>query len=151
MLRTTLAALALTATVPTASTAADSHSTHRHAHHRRGCNSARCDRWADRAWERHHPFVDVAGPHYVVDSTCYHEGSITASGASVYVGEVANNFLPLGTRIRLDSPAFGLRDFVVEDHIGSGSELDIYGPSESACSSYGRETRGFSVIVRRRR
>ena len=81
-----------------------------------------------------------------MDSTCYHEGSITASGNSVFVGEVANNFLPLGTRIRLDRAVFGLRDFVILDHIGWGSELDIYGPSEGACDAYGREQMGFSVV-----
>ena len=82
----------------------------------------------------------------MVDSTCYHQGSITASGEPVYVGEVANNFLPLGTRILLDRPVFGQREFQVEDHIGWGSELDIYGPSESACLDYGRETIGFWTL-----
>jgi 3D (Asp-Asp-Asp) domain-containing protein len=82
----------------------------------------------------------------VVSSTCYHQGTVTASGGGVYVGEVANNFLPLGTRIRLDRPVFGRRAFVVEDHIGWGSELDIYGPSEAACVQYGRQTIGFTTI-----
>lgn len=59
---------------------------------------------------------------------------------------MANNFLPLGTRIRLDSPAFGRTDFVVLDHIGSGSELDIFNPSESACLQYGRREIGFRVV-----
>lgn len=81
-----------------------------------------------------------------MDSTCYHEGSITASGSGVYVGEVANNFLPLGTKIRLDNPVFGRTDFVILDHIGSGSELDLYGPSEEACEEFGRQRLGFSIL-----
>lgn len=104
-------------------------------------------------WGKRHPnssksrqglgFDLSASAHFTVDSTCYHEGSITASGSGVYVGEVANNFLPLGTHIRLDRAVFGRRDFVILDHIGWGSELDIYGPSESACLDYGRQTMGF--------
>lgn len=46
----------------------------------------------------------------------------------------------------LDTPAFGRREYQVEDHIGSGSELDIYNPSEAACDAYGRQERGFRVI-----
>src|ERR1017187_6241891 len=82
----------------------------------------------------HHPL----GRHYDVSSTCYAEGGKTSSGEQAYFGEVANNFLSLGTRIKLDHPAFGRRDFVVLDHIGSGSELDIFTPSESSCNIYGR-------------
>lgn len=90
---------------------------------------------------RHH-----ARQHYLVESTCYAEGSITASGGPVYLGEVANNSLALGTRIRLDRPVFGRRDFRVEDRVGSGSELDIYNPSEATCERYGRERIGFVVL-----
>lgn len=61
------------------------------------------------------------------------------------MGEVANNFLPLGARIRTDRPVFGRRNFKVEDRIGSGSELDFYGPSEAACISYGRRRIGFTA------
>lgn len=136
------AVVTLAAVVPPAATVS--------SHHRRGCNTDRCDHGADAKWRHRHPFHDVAVAHYTVDSTCYHEGSITASESAPFVGEVANNTLPLGTRIRLDSPAFGRRHFVVLDRIGEGSELDIYGPSEAACLAYGRQTRGFSVIVRRR-
>lgn len=89
------------------------------------------------------------GGHYVVSSTCYSQGSITASGGPVYLGEVANNFLAFGTRIRLDRPVWGRRFFRVEDRIGWGSQLDFYNPSESACNAYGRRTRGFSVVRRR--
>jgi 3D (Asp-Asp-Asp) domain-containing protein len=88
----------------------------------------------------------IPARHYTVTSTCYSQGAITASGGHVYIGEVANNFLPFGTRILLDRPVFGRRMFTVEDRIGSGSELDIYNPSETACVDYGRHTIGFRVI-----
>lgn len=94
---------------------------------------------------RHHPL----GRHYTVSSTCYAQGGATATPhVDAYFGEVAVllGFLPLHTRIRLDRPAFGRRDFVVLDHIGEGSELDIFFPSESACESYGRQQRGFRIV-----
>ena len=85
-------------------------------------------------------------PHYVVSSTCYSQGSITASGRPVFIGEVASNQFPLGTRIVLDRPAFGRREFVVLDRIGYGSELDFYNPSEATCVRWGRREVGFYVL-----
>lgn len=83
-------------------------------------------------------------------STCYAQSGTTASGEQTRPGIVAvlPGFLPLGAWIRLDHPAFGRSVYQVEDHIGSGSELDIYNPSESACLQYGRQTRGFTVMRR---
>lgn len=86
------------------------------------------------------------GQHYEVVSTCYSQGTTTASGAPVYLGEVANNFLAFGTRIRLEHPVFGRSVFTVEDRIGWGSELDIYNSSEASCSAYGRQEVGFWVL-----
>jgi len=98
---------------------------------------------------RKHPIRHLTshriGRHYEVESTCYNQGSITASGSPVFLGEVANNFLPLGTRIRFDRPVFGRRDYIVLDRIGWGSQLDIYNPSEATCMMYGRESLGFTV------
>jgi len=53
-------------------------------------------------------------------------GSLTAMGTKAYFGEVANNFLPLGTKIHFTRSIFGRRNFRVEDRIGWGSELDIW-------------------------
>lgn len=88
------------------------------------------------------------GAHYTVSSTCYDasQGSTTASGRTVFLGEVANNFLPLGTHIVLDTPAFGKRHFIVLDRIGWGSALDIFNPSEVACDQWGRREIGFYVL-----
>ena len=87
--------------------------------------------------------------HYEVSSTCYAQGGPTATpGVDAYFGEVAvlPGFLPLGTHILLDHPAFGRRTFIVRDHIGEGSQLDIFNPSESACLQYGRREIGFTVV-----
>jgi 3D (Asp-Asp-Asp) domain-containing protein len=81
-----------------------------------------------------------------VSSTCYAQAGQTASGQSTRSGIVANNFLPLGTRILLDRPAFGRRVYIVLDRIGWGSQLDIFNPSEAACVQYGRRTVGFRVL-----
>lgn len=88
--------------------------------------------------------------HFTVDSTCYAEGGLTASGTQAHIGEVAvmPGFLPLGSRIKLDRPAFGRRVFRVEDHIRSGSELDVFYPSEVRCEAYGRQRRGFVLLTR---
>ena len=83
--------------------------------------------------------------HYTVSSTCYSQGTITASRQHVYLGEVAQNTLPFGTRIILDHAVFGRRVFTVEDRIGSASQLDFYNPSEAVCVQYGRRTIGFRV------
>jgi 3D (Asp-Asp-Asp) domain-containing protein len=87
----------------------------------------------------------IASLHVWAWSTCYSQGTTTASGERVHVGIVAQNTLRFGTRIRLDHPVFGRRYFTVEDRIGSGSELDIYNPSEAACINYGRQRVGYVV------
>src|ERR1039457_727189 len=78
---------------------------HHHKHHKR------------------HKGPPKLGQHFEVSSTCYAQGSTTASGGPVYLGEVANNELPLGTRIMLDRPVFGRRGYRIEDRIGSGSPV----------------------------
>jgi 3D (Asp-Asp-Asp) domain-containing protein len=91
--------------------------------------------------------LHAPGRHYVVSSTCYAQAGLTASGEHTREGIVAvlPGFLPLGTWIALDHPVFGRRRYQVEDHIGSGSELDIFNPSEAACVDYGRREIGFRV------
>lgn len=74
----------------------------------------------------------IVRPHlrpHVVDGrlmrvTCYDSGTITASGKRVREGMVAviDYSIPFGTKVTVDS--FGT--FVVEDHIGHGSQIDIY-------------------------
>lgn len=88
---------------------------------------------------------------YVVQSTAYCPGSsgtVMANGRHVHFGAVANNMLPLGTRIRMARPVFGRRVFVVEDRIGWGSQLDIWMPSCRQALQWGRRTVAFRVIPR---
>jgi 3D (Asp-Asp-Asp) domain-containing protein len=87
----------------------------------------------------------IASLHIWASSTCYSQGTVTASGEHVRVGIVAQNTLRFGTLIRLDHPAFGRRYYRVEDRIGSGSDLDIYNPSERACIDYGRRRLSYTV------
>jgi hypothetical protein len=90
----------------------------------------------------------IAALHVFAVSTCYSQGTITASGERVHVGIVAQNTLRFGTTIVLDRPAFGRRTYKVEDRIGAGSQLDIYDPSEAACIRYGRQRVGYTVVGR---
>lgn len=90
----------------------------------------------------------IASLHIWASSTCYSQGTITASGEHVRVGIVAQNTLRFGTLIRLDHAVFGRRYYRVEDRIGSGSDLDIYNPSERACIDYGRHRIGYTVAGR---
>lgn len=95
------------------------------------------------------PATAVArGRHYSVQSTAYSpcsSGTIMANGQHTHWGAVANNFLPLGTRIRMDHRVRGRRWFTVEDRIGHGSQLDIFMPSCAAAIQWGRRQIGFTV------
>jgi 3D (Asp-Asp-Asp) domain-containing protein len=53
-------------------------------------------------------------------------GGSTSMGTTPRFGEVANNFLPLGTNIYFPKAIYGKHYFRVEDHIGWGSQLDIW-------------------------
>jgi len=53
-------------------------------------------------------------------------GGMTSLGTTPRFGEVANNFLPLGTKIYFPKAIYGKHYFTVEDHIGWGSQLDIW-------------------------
>jgi 3D (Asp-Asp-Asp) domain-containing protein len=118
---------------------------HRHKKHKHNrCHTHACYHRMAVHWRKMHPL----GTHYTVSSTCYEQSGLTASGEQTHPGIVAvmPGFLPLGTWIELDHPAFGRRRYQVEDHIGEGSELDIFNESQSACNAYGRQQRGFRVV-----
>src|ERR1700751_3422661 len=81
---------------------------HKHIKHTKGCNTDTCDKRVGRSWwKKYHRFFGFH--HETASSTCYAEGTTTASGQSVFVGEVAMNKLPLWTKIKLDHPIFGRR------------------------------------------
>jgi 3D (Asp-Asp-Asp) domain-containing protein len=87
-----------------------------------------------------------AGVAVTLSSTAYCQGTITASGEPPFVGEVANNTWPLGTRLSVSPPVWGRTRFVVEDRIGSGSQLDFYNPSCTAAIDFGRRLERVTVI-----
>lgn len=93
----------------------------------------------------------AAAPRKVfsVESTCYAEHGLMADGSRTRDRSAAANNLPLGSKIRLIGPrAFlgGKRIFVIRDRIGSGSELDLWHPSNAACNRWGRKQVRYVVI-----
>ena len=83
-----------------------------------------------------------------VGATAYCQGTRTASGLPPGPGIAAMNTVPLGTRITISPPAFGLRRYIVEDRIGWGTSLDLYTPSCSAAISYGRRLERIRILGR---
>ena len=53
---------------------------------------------------------------------------------------VANNFLPLGTKITVTASPTSRRRFVVRDRIGWGTQLDFWVPSCAQAIAWGRRT-----------
>lgn len=89
---------------------------------------------------------DLRAAGVALDSTAYCQGTITASGRPPFVGEVANNLWPLGTRISVSPPVWGRTRFVVLDRIGWGSSLDFYNSSCSAADLFGRRIEQVHII-----
>lgn len=81
-----------------------------------------------------------------LDATAYCQGTVTASGRAPFVGEVANNTWPLGTRLRVSPPVWGHTRFVVLDRIGWGSQIDFYTPSCSIALAFGRRVERVQVV-----
>jgi 3D (Asp-Asp-Asp) domain-containing protein len=81
-----------------------------------------------------------------LEATSYCQGTVTASGEPPFVGEVANNTYPLGTRLRVSPPVWGRTRFVVLDRIGSGSQIDFYTPSCAQAIDFGRRLEHVTVI-----
>lgn len=79
-----------------------------------------------------------------LDVTCYaYTGHRTASGKWPQVGMAASNQHPFGTRLHVES----IGVVTVEDRIGHGTDLDLYGPSERYCRRFGRQ-RLFVQVIR---
>jgi Lytic transglycolase len=101
----------------------------RRARHRPGCHSRRCDRFADRAYARHHrPRLP-----WSTEASWYEDAGATASGehyalgvASHYEGACDACGLPFGMRVRI---CLGSRCIVarVQDRgpYVAGRELDL--------------------------
>ena len=73
---------------------------------------------------------------------------LTASGTNVRPGVVANNLLPIGTRIKIPK-LYGNRVFVIEDRMNSrkGSyQLDIWFPSSLEARVFGVKNADVEVL-----
>lgn len=85
-------------------------------------------------------------PWFGLSATSYCQAGTTASGRQTFVGEVANNMWPLGTRLKVWPPVFGLTRFVVLDRIGWGSQIDFFTPSCAAAVNFGRKVERVRVL-----
>ena len=67
-----------------------------------------------------------------------------ADGHQTYVGAVAviDRSIPFGTRVQIGD----LGTYTVEDHIGSGSEYDIFNPSCASANEFGRHHLRVQII-----
>lgn len=93
------------------------------------------------------------GPVYSVDSTAYSDQGLTASGmwtgdgiVAVLPGHILDTY-GWGTRVQiLDGPLAG-KVVIIQDHIGWGSQFDVWLPSEGECLQYGRRQIHVQVLV----
>lgn len=60
-------------------------------------------------------------------------GNCTASGEEPYIGGVAFNHAPLGSRIHI----IGYGDFIVNDRCGIDSRCDLYLGDVDSCYAFG--------------
>lgn len=68
--------------------------------------------------------------------------NIMANGEHVHVGAVANNLLPLGTRVRI-----GGNEYVVKDRTGLHDNVfDIYMETLEECNQFGRQYMDVEVL-----
>lgn len=81
-------------------------------------------------------------------ASCDGSTTMTASGRTVQLGYVANNFLPFGTWIEMISPrkVQGLRFYRVFDRGGPGFILDFWTYDCAWMHSFGRRTVKFKVV-----
>lgn len=81
----------------------------------------------------------------LLDVTCYAAtGHRTASGKWPRVGMAASNSHRFGTRLLVEHVGV----VTVEDRIGHGTDLDVFGPSESYCRRFGRKHLRVEVLGR---
>ena len=92
------------------------------------------------------PAPYVPPPIFSLNSTSYCTSGIMASGVWTYVGAVANNMWPLGTRLKILSGEYAGSVVTVSDRIGWGSQLDFYTPNCGAAWNYGREQISVEVM-----
>lgn len=117
--------------------------------HTKGCQTRACDRRVGRWWwARHRPPVRL-GPvqehvatFYSIGQCDHGLGSMTASGATVHFGVIASDYLPLGTKLRMETPIMGRRDFEVLD---TGASFDVWLPCPKPIP-WGNPTLRFRIV-----
>ena len=73
----------------------------------------------------------------------YTPSNIMANGEHVHVGAVANNLLPLGTRVRI-----GGNEYVVKERTGLHDFVfDIYMDTLEECNQFGRQYMDVEVLL----
>jgi len=88
-------------------------------------------------------------PHHL-SATAYCLRGVMSDGTYTRAHSAASNELRLGTRIRLrHGGPDGYRDFVIRDHIGYGTRLDLWTPSCSNAIRWGRRPVSFKIIHKR--
>lgn len=73
---------------------------------------------------------------------------ITASGARVYDGVLAANFLPFGTKVKLPE-LFGDKIFIVEDRMNArfkDTRIDIWFPDRSSAKEFGIQKTTMEIL-----
>src|SRR5436190_22279985 len=85
--------------------------------------------------------LTLTTPTYSVSATSYCLRGTMADGTYTRHGSVANNFLPLGAKIKLLRPRsfHGRRYFHVRDRIGWGTQLDLWSPTCAQARRFGRQ------------
>jgi 3D (Asp-Asp-Asp) domain-containing protein len=70
------------------------------------------------------------------DVTNYCVAGTMSDGHHTHVGAVAvlDRAIPFGTKLSIDSHVY-----IVEDHVGHGTDFDIFNPSCASAMSFGRE------------
>lgn len=80
------------------------------------------------------------GPYDITAYTA--TGHRTASGRWPEPGMVASNRWPMGTRLRIE----GLGEFVVQDRVGGGTDVDVFVPTRREAIMFGRKHLHVAVI-----
>jgi hypothetical protein len=126
MLRTVVATIVAIFATPIAVPHDTSATIARHrAHHLGACRSTDCDRH----WYRAYWYSGYATYYQTEGCDSEGGGGTTASGGSVYFGEVAQSTLAFGTKIWIEPAIKGRHRFTVEDRFGAPQapgRLDVW-------------------------
>jgi 3D (Asp-Asp-Asp) domain-containing protein len=81
-------------------------------------------------------------------TTAYCQTGLMADGTQTRPRSAAHNTLPLHTRIRLKDRTAGpngMRRYIIRDHIGWGTQLDLWTRSCATARTFGRRQVHFTI------